>query len=143
MKALHVTEVRNQVLYHVIKVPEHAFRRQFIESERQREHDKLLAGRTPCHPVQPVNMSWQMRQQLRRHVLQCRQSQENQGNAESRAAPIRPMRPTRPIPQVAATNNIMTAFINRNNKFMLRPKFLKVNLYQGLAQSELFSLSRK
>ena len=75
MKALHVTEVRNQVLYHVIKVPEHAFRRQFIELEKQREHDKLLAGRTPRHPIQPVNISLQMRQQLQRHVLQRRQSQ--------------------------------------------------------------------
>jgi hypothetical protein len=123
MKALHVTEVRNQLLYHVIKVAEDTFRRQFIELEKQREHDILLVGRTPRHPVQPVNMSWQMSQQQWRHVLQCRQSQENQGNAESRAASIRPIRP---IPQVAATNNIMTAFINRNDMFMLRPKVLKV-----------------
>ena len=81
MKALHVPQVRDQVLSHVIKVPEYAFRRQFIDLERQREHERqrkhnnLLAGRTPRHPIHPDNKSRQMRQQLRQHVLQRSQSQ--------------------------------------------------------------------
>jgi hypothetical protein len=70
MKALHVTQIRDQVMSHITKVPEHAFRTQFIELESQRErerqkrHNDLLIGRTPRHHIHPDNMTREMRQQL-------------------------------------------------------------------------------
>ena len=67
-----------------------------------------------------------MRQQLLQYVLQHSQPQENQGNIGTTDAPPRPIRLARPVPRVAAANNIMTAFINRNDLFQLRPKLLRI-----------------
>ena len=132
MKALHVTQIRDQVMSHITKVPEHAFRTQFIELERQRErerqkrHNDLLIGQTPRHPIHPDNMTREMRQQLRHHILQRSQPQENQDHIGATGAPPRPITLARPVSQIPAANNIYTGLISRNDLFQLRPKFLRI-----------------
>jgi hypothetical protein len=122
MKALHVKQIRSQVMDRITKVPEHAFRTQFVELERQRErerqkrHNDLLIGRTPRHPIHPNNMTREMRQQLRHHVIQRSQPQENQNHIGATGAPLRPVTLARPVSQTSAAHNIYKGLMSKTQK---------------------------
>jgi hypothetical protein len=132
MKALHVTQIRSQVMDHITKVPEHAFRTQFVELERQRErerqkrHNDLLTGRIPSHPIHPDNMTREMRQQLRHHVIQRSQPQENQDQIRSTGAPLRHITLAETVSQTSDAHNIYKGLISQNDRFQLRPKVLRL-----------------